>query len=190
MDRRIEIGVVADRRRQCELRLRLRDQCTAQLRLVRRGLPQRTRQRETQRRPRRRSHRHERIERRCDARLRRARGDAVEHAGRVRRTQVDDLVADRDSAAQRLARPRAAEHAERKILQRKITVRPIRRFEPARVRRIVRLVQHHRFFASNRLFNPCQHWMYSACSCADSSASFVGRITQRVSNINAIVSLM
>jgi hypothetical protein len=44
----------------------------------------------------------------------------------VRRTQVDDLVADRDSAAQRLARSRAAEHAERKVLQRKIAVRPIR----------------------------------------------------------------
>lgn len=38
--------------------------------------------------------------------------------------------------------------------------------------------------------NPCQHRKYSAWSCADSSAWRVGRITQRVSNMKAIVSSM
>ena len=41
----------------------------------------------------------------------------------------------------------------------------------------------------NRLSSPCQHSKYCSSSCEDSSANFVGRQTNRVSNINASVPL-
>src|SRR5579871_3194838 len=59
-----------------------------------------------------------------------------------RSRQIDDLVADGDAAAKRLGTSRASEHAEGKILERKVALRLVCRWQPAADARIVSLIQH------------------------------------------------
>ena len=134
-----------------------------------------------------------------------------ERAIRMRCANVENLISNRDSHAKRLVRFLTAEYAERQILYREITVNPIRGVDPARQPGIMGRIEfvhgvvasgmmdvsskaradYGQFFAvggAKFFFKPCQHSKYSACNCDVSSACRVGLITQRVSNMNAIVS--
>ena len=120
MNRRVEVAEIADVRRKRMLGVILCNETAEQSVCAGRILSQDLRQRETQCRPRRRSHRHEGIERRCGAGGRRTRRRARKNPRGLRRTDVEDLIADRDADAERFVLPFASEHAERQVLDRKI----------------------------------------------------------------------
>src|SRR5690606_27543162 len=68
-------------------------------------------------------------------------GLAGEVPAGVRAADVEDLVADRDAAPERLVRARAPEHRERQVLQREVAALGLGGGHPAAGGRIVRLVQ-------------------------------------------------
>src|SRR6185295_10859382 len=62
------------------------------------------------------------------------------------RGEIEDLLADGDAAARRLASiPPASENAEGQVLDRKLGLRRVGRLDPAFERRVVRLVELHRY---------------------------------------------
>src|SRR6185312_11731919 len=89
--------------------------------------------------------RHERIERFPTTGLRGRCGIPAEKACGESGVQVEDTVADGDSAAPCLAvsafGTETLKYAERQILKREVAIRAVRRFEPAAPRRIVRLIE-------------------------------------------------
>ncbi len=87
----------------------------------------------------------------------------VEHADPVKGSQIDDLIADRHTAAKLLRGVAPAEYREGQVLEGKIAAEPIGRLQPAACPRIVRLVEcvgiGHGRAGSKRLFRPDQQDM-------------------------------
>ncbi len=145
MDRRVEIGVVADRDRhphrrpphRHEARLDLR----AQVPLIGMIGVQQLAEPRPQRRPDRPAERHQRVQRPPPCTHPPCRGPAVEQPAGVTRSHVEDLAADRDADARSVV-VMLDERAERQILQWKVGVGCVRGGHPAPDVGIVRLVQH------------------------------------------------
>ena len=136
MDRGIEIGVIADARRQRVLRLGLRQQTRCQCRPLCRARSQDTRQRQAQRRPGLRPGRHEFVQNRmgsghsrsCGSR---SHGSDAECTGFQRRCQIQNLIPDRDAATKRLGAAGASELGQRQVLYREIRSGSVGGSDPA-----------------------------------------------------------
>jgi hypothetical protein len=64
-------------------------------------------------------------------------GKRIEHIGLGESGKIDDLISDRDTAAKLLGGAAPPKDREREVLDGKITVNPIGRFQPAARPRIV-----------------------------------------------------
>ena len=141
MNRRVEIGVVADLRRQRILRVALRHQTAAQRCLQRRSLAQPVEQRAAHGAANRRPKLHQRIERGLRAGADSLRRLPIENRKSGERREIDDLIPDRHAAAKLLRGIGAAEHCEGQVLNGEIAADPVGRIEPAARPRIMRLVE-------------------------------------------------
>ena len=160
-NRRVEIGVVADLRRQTHGYIVLRDenfagQCLGRFAFL--GVvSQRLRRRRAQGRPVPPAHRHQRIQglaRACAGRIVRR---AADHALCTGRRDIEDHVADGDADLS-LSALRIGVDPEGQILDREIGTGFVCAVDPACQRRIVRFVQlwHSYFFPLKFFCRPCQ----------------------------------
>ena len=142
----VEVGVVADRGGQEELRIRHRHEggfgaCAART-LVAAACGEQPRGRTAQRRGVRGSERHQPVERRLRSPQPPPRAAfALKNARPMRRRKVEDPLPDGNPAARPLARGAPAKYAERQVLDGKSALSAVGRRDPAPPRGIVRLVE-------------------------------------------------
>ena len=179
VNRRVEVRIVANRRRQLHRDIRHRHQHPFDESSAGR-LAQLVGHQRTQALRGCRSERHQPIQRRpgtAHLQLRRQRLQQAAGRGGV---QIEDLIPDRNADvvfAVLLKDP------IRQVRQWKITSRLIRRLHPA-----LRVGQRYSACGLKCFFSPCQHSKYSCCRMRVSMANFVGLTTHCVSNMNARVS--
>jgi hypothetical protein len=146
VDRGVEIGVVADARRQAKAGSGLRHQAGPQLGLLlgTGGVQQQCEQRMAQAAPGIRAQEHEGVQRVLRRHLAMGARHALQQGSRGQRRQVDDLVANGHAAAQRVLVGPVAELGKRKVLDRELGV-AVGRGQPAAGRRVVGVVErvHH-----------------------------------------------
>ncbi len=123
MNRGVEIRVVTDGGGQREFRLGLRHETFVEPCLGRRPLPQNLTQGGAQRAGRRLSHRHQMVQAGLAADFQQRLHGGLQPTALVQRPQIQDLLADGNPGPEGFAAGGASEHAQGKVLDRKISTR-------------------------------------------------------------------
>ena len=159
MNRGVEIGVVADSRRQGEFRLALRDERGGEFRGARRARAQTLREAAAQRDPRLAAERHQAVQRRLHAGRERLGAEPFERSQHIERAEVEHAVTDGDAAAEVLPAPQSAEDGERQVLDGEVAAGQVGGLHPAAQLRIMSRVEGggHPWGSLKRFVIPRQH---------------------------------